>query len=718
METGKSHHRFGVKGTMPANAKIGDGLPPAEGARWRIARRGWYVCTAVALAILLLAIPGYLVRRPMGSLSNHLVYEPTPLMVALNSVTLTVSFTVALLSLGLATVLYRKRPRDPMALYLAYYLLVHGVLLAGPIEMMEYRWPGTAAINSFLLLPVLFVPLSMGLLALFPDGRFVPGWTRWAVVASLSVGPIAYPLANAGLARGDDPVVGALTWVAYGWVFGLGAALVYGQRIRYRRHASAVQRQQTKWVLYGFTVMFGLMAASHVPWQFALTLPRGTTMPWWVPLAEMVWTASVAVLPITLTMAVTRYRLYDLDLIINRTLVYGTLTVSVIAIYVLVVGSVGALLRTEGNILLSLGATGLVAVLFHPMRNRLQHAVDRFFYGQRDDPLETLSQLARRLEAAIDPEVVLPTLVETIAQTLKLPYVAISLRTGDGFKVAACVGEEVTDALRLSLIYQGETVGQLIAGQRGPGESFSRADKRLLAQIARQAGPAVRAVQLTAALQRSRQQLVTAREEERRRLRRDLHDGLGATLAALHLEAGGLRRAIRNDPERAETLVNEFRADIRATIGEIRRLVYDLRPPTLDQLGLVAAVRAQAAACSRVERPEDGTLRIRVEAPETLPPLPAAVEVAAYRIAQEALTNVVHHARARHCKVQLAMTAAGLLLKVEDDGVGLADNQPDDGGVGLLSMRERAAELGGTCVIEEAPDGGTRVATLLPLPQR
>jgi signal transduction histidine kinase len=228
--------------------------------------------------------------------------------------------------------------------------------------------------------------------------------------------------------------------------------------------------------------------------------------------------------------------------------------------------------------------------------------------------------------------------------------------------------------------------------------------------------------------------LVTAREEERRRLRRDLHDGLGATLAALNLEAGALRRSIRSDPQKAELLVDELRADIRATIEDIRRLVYDLRPPTLDQLGLVAAVRAQAEQCSRPgEAPagqssldslpttagssaklDDPLLQVEVDAPEELPPLPAAVEVAAYRIAQEALTNVVHHSQARYCLVRLKL-ADDLELEIVDDGIGLASDRNGLSGIGLISMRERAVELGGTCVVEPAPGGGTRVLASLPL---
>jgi signal transduction histidine kinase len=312
------------------------------------------------------------------------------------------------------------------------------------------------------------------------------------------------------------------------------------------------------------------------------------------------------------------------------------------------------------------------------------------------------------------PDKVLPALVETIAQTLKLPYVAIQLPLDEGDKIAAVYGNPVTEVAEFPLVYQGEHTGQLVVGLRSPGGDFSPAEMRLLRNVARQAGTAVYSVQLTVDLRRSRQQLVTAREEERRRLRRDLHDGLGATLAALNLEAAALRRSIRGDPQKAEALVDEFRQDIRATIEDIRRLVYELRPPTLDQLGLVEAVRAQAAQCGRADELGDLALQINVDAPEALPPLPAAVEVAAFRIAQEALTNVVTHAQAQHCTVRLEMKN-GLMIEVVDDGVGLANGDRPHNGLGLLSMRERAEELGGSCLIEPVTGGGTRVLASLPL---
>jgi len=234
----------------------------------------------------------------------------------------------------------------------------------------------------------------------------------------------------------------------------------------------------------------------------------------------------------------------------------------------------------------------------------------------------------------------------------------------------------------------------------------------LLEDLGRRAGVAVHAARLTADLQHSRERLVRAQEEERRRLRRDLHDGLGPRLAALTLKVGAARSLYPQDPTAADALLTELEADMEAALTDLRRLVYGLRPPTLDQLGLLGAIRD---ATERYEPgPATNGLRISLRAPEELPPLPAAVEVAAYRIVQEALTNVIHHARASYCTVRLAV-GDELELEITDDGVGLlADHRS---GVGLNSMRERAVELGGTCVIEQQPSGGTRVLARLPLPE-
>jgi signal transduction histidine kinase len=230
----------------------------------------------------------------------------------------------------------------------------------------------------------------------------------------------------------------------------------------------------------------------------------------------------------------------------------------------------------------------------------------------------------------------------------------------------------------------------------------------LLDDLAPQVGVAVHAVRLTADLQRSREQLVLAREEERRRLRRDLHDDLAPTLASLGLTASMAADLILTNPTTATALVKELQTEIRATVGNIRRLVYDLRPPTLDELGLLAAVRERAAHYTNAP----GGVHITVDAPAELPALPAAVEVAAYRIVQEALENVSKHSHAQECAIRFK-NHNGLEIEITDDGIGLPPNITP--GVGLRSMRERAEELGGSCVIERCVEGGTRILARLPI---
>jgi signal transduction histidine kinase len=298
--------------------------------------------------------------------------------------------------------------------------------------------------------------------------------------------------------------------------------------------------------------------------------------------------------------------------------------------------------------------------------------------------------------------------VETIAQALKLPYAAILLKEERQFRTAAAYGSPTAEPEVLPLVYQREEIGRLMLAPRAPGEEFSDADRSLLEDLARQAEVAVHAVRLTDDLQRSRERLVATREEERRRLRRDLHDGLGAQLAGLNVQAATLRRLIPEDPAAADELVVELRGELRGAIADIRRLVYDLRPPALDDLGLAEAMRRLAERYgSDAEQP-----RVSVETPEELPTLPAAVEVAIYRIAQEALTNVDRHAGAQSCAVRLTVNG-DVALEIVDDGVGIPAGR--NVGVGLSSMRERAFELGGDCEIGSVPEGGTRVLVRLPL---
>jgi signal transduction histidine kinase len=274
-------------------------------------------------------------------------------------------------------------------------------------------------------------------------------------------------------------------------------------------------------------------------------------------------------------------------------------------------------------------------------------------------------------------------------------------------------GTPTPDLLRLPLIYQAETVGYLLLAARA-GDTFGRTDSRLLTDLARQAGVAVYAVRLTASLQRlstslqqAREHLVTTREEERRRLRRDLHDGLGPTLASLTFKVDAARNLLTQDYEKADRLLLGVSQQAQEAIADIRRLVYNLRPPALDELGLLSALREHMALY------QHQGLEVEFDTPSTLPPIPAAVEVAVYRIVQEALTNVARHAEAQHCLLRLSIDAETLHLAITDDGKGIPVGHCI--GVGLHTMYERASELGGSCTITAGSSGGTTVRVTFPL---
>jgi signal transduction histidine kinase len=566
-----------------------------------------------------------------------------------------------------------------------------------------------AWLSTWIFAPGLAASFPLTLL-LFPTGRPPsPRWRPLLLLILVALAVAVVPMAVAAWPLKGPTLMSDNLWTA-GVIDGtvvtlqrvgvalLGACVlvsVVAVGLRFRRSA-AEERQQLKWLVYAGVLTFVVLVTSSPAAPFELPEVVSALAPLCLPS-----------IPVAVGIAVLRYRLYDIDLVINRTLVYGALTACVVGIYVVVVGYLGALFSTGGNVAISLVATGVVAVLFQPLRERLQRAVNRLTFGERDEPYAVLSRLGQRLEATVDPRAVLPAVVETVAQALKVPHAAIELKREGGFETAAEYGMPSGEPLVLALTYQNETVGRLVLSPRTKGESFTKSDLRLLEDLARQVGVAAHAVRLTADLQRSRERLVTAREEERRRLRRDLHDGVGPQLAALTLKIETARNRLAHDPA-ADTLLSDLAKRARDAVADVRRAVHALRPPTLDELGLFPALRETAAQYG------GESLRISVEAPEELPPLPAAVEVAAYRIAQEAITNAVRHARASRCEVRFDLDeGAGLLrLEVIDDGRGIGEDRGV--GVGLSSMRERAEELGGTCVVEPVPTGGTRVRAELP----
>ena len=262
--------------------------------------------------------------------------------------------------------------------------------------------------------------------------------------------------------------------------------------------------------------------------------------------------------------------------------------------------------------------------------------------------------------------------------------------------------------VRTPLTNHGEVLGSL-AVEVPPGRRLSSADVALLRDLARYAAVLVRSEQQREQLRESRSQIVAGREEERRRIRRDLHDGVGPSLAAIVLKLN----AAESRTERTErsALVAEARHEVREAIAEVRRLVDDLRPPAIDEVGLLAAIRQRATALS-------GDLTIEVAGPDPMPALPAAVEVAAYRIASEAMTNVARHAGATRCQVDLVVNGR-FELTVTDNGHGAESGSPTAGhGTGWRSMQERAAELGGSCTISCRPEGGIIVHATVPIGRR
>lgn len=550
---------------------------------------------------------------------------------------------------------------------------------------------------------VSIIPVVAVVPLLLPDGR-LPS-RRWrpalgvglvsvaAAAVSFALAPYSSTtpaLAGAGLTNPTqvdaltNPLVSAVTTLltVVGPVVGV-VALV----LRWRR-SRGTARQQLKWVLLGVAASVVLFAAGFV-------------------LGPTVTSLAMVPLPAAVVVAVLRYGLGDVDLVVSRSLVYGAVTVCLLGLYVAVVGLLGGWLAgllgndTAAPVL----ATALVAVAAEPLHRRLRAVVNRRVYGTAEDPLTELARLGARLGAVEDPAVVaeqlLPRLVGKAATSLHLPYVAVRLE--DGTLVEHGTAEAATE--ELALTYAGSRVGTLTVAT-GSG-ALRRRTRARLDHLAGQLGVAAHSVLLAHHLQASREEAVGAREEERRRLYRDLHDGLGPSLAALALNVEVARESLDRDPSRTATLLDRALPSLKATVAEVRSVVHGLRPPALDDLGLIGAVRELAASFAGPR------LAVRVEADGAMDDLPAATEVATYRIVAEALTNASRHADASEVVLTLTRQGDRVHVSIQDDGRGVAaDSMP---GIGLASMASRAEEVGGSLGVAAGPRGrGTVVRAVLP----
>ncbi len=668
---------------------------------WRVIHAAWIVLALAAFGMFVASLPAYTLRA-IGAQTDTVYDAPPAFVRVIILVNVLASIAAALTSLGLAFILFRRKPRDPMAMYVSFYLLAYGVVAAGPLGMLDGSRPMTES-AAILAEVVLLTTPTITLFFIFPTGQFVPRWTRWASVLSVV-------FIGAGVALVRHPPSAFDFWSLSGlllMIFAWTCFAFYAPIYRYRRVSNLAERQQTKWVVFGMAMFLLLTALTTIPYFITQAAPRDTPQPLWAFAIGPVWWLSLNILPLSLTIAVMRYRLFDIDIIINRTLVYGALTLSTMVLYIFTVGYLGNLVQVRERTIIAFLTTGLVALIFQPMRERLQRLVNRLVYGDRDDPYSVLTRLGQKLEGVGSVETTLPTIVETIAQALKLPYVAIEFKAGDGSRVAAAYGTPQSGAAtKYPLVYQNESFGDLVLAQRSGSDSFTPNEGRLLADLAREVEVAAHNVRLTADLQRSRQELVTGREEERRRIRRDLHDEIGPMLASQSLTLDAIEKLIAEDPAAAASLVRDLKGQAQGAVQEIRRIIYDLRPPTLDDLGLVETLRERFAQLGQ------SRLKVVLDATEDIPSLSAAVETAVYRIAVEAVTNVIRHADARECYVHLRVDG-DLQLEIRDDGSWL---QPKyRAGVGLRAMQERAEELGGTFRIERGLSKGTRLIIVLPL---
>ena len=572
------------------------------------------------------------------------------------------------------------------AAFWVYQRLGAGLLLLLPLVLLLYpdgRMPGgrlripavvSLATTALLPLAVLLAPSDQAQLAA-SDGDLPPAY------AGLQLDPLSLPL--------PDDVWQVVLRLAY-LLVPLSLLVPFAVVVSRYRGSTGLRRTRMRWLLWAAVMDVLVMAG--------LWLLPDTVTSWGLTVCVALTAGSVAI-------GLTRPEIVDVDRLLGSTLVYGTLVVLSFLLDLLILGTAGQFLDAHLS-----GGQGLVVAVFvvtlvyAPLRHRLWRLVRRGTRGERDDPYAVVSRLAERLETSDTPGDQLLEVAGAVARAFRTTYVGVEVLQADGRRLLVEHGTAPEERDAMPISYRGEQIGRLLL-PRGPRASLRPADERLLADVVRQAAAAARTAQLADELQASRERIVTAVEDERRRLRNELHDGLGPTLAAVASRIDMARMAAGK--EDTDRLLGTARSEITDVLAEVRRLVHGLRPPALDDVGLAGAVRQQ------VDRLSAPGLTVRLDVPERLDGLPAAVEVAAYRIVSEALTNVVRHAQASRATVLLRDEGARLVVEVTDDGRGI--DRDAAAGVGLVSLRERAVELGGRTQVTEGPDGGTRVRAELPL---
>ena len=571
-------------------------------------------------------------------------------------------------------------------------------------------WPGLAwALWVFSWVWQPHMTLAAIGVVLFPTADARSRWSRffvaaaaacatlWALATVVAPGPI---VTTPDHADGRFPNVlnpvglrgagGLRTVAAVGSfvVLVVGLVAIGDVCVRYIR-SKGVLRGQLRWV-----------AASQL-----IAVPLGVLVPAQLggALVPLLAVMQTLVLQMVIVVAVLRWRLYGVNVAVRRSFLAVSLLVAALGVYLTVVGTIAALIGQTGRAVSVVGAV-VTAVVFAPVATVIRRWVDTAFYGRRRDPYGIVAVMIRRLSDTTAPDEAVANVAAALRDELRLPFVQIDATSG---VVLASLGEDDFDGpvATFDLAHQGQVVGTLCVGARRGETRLSRRDEELLSDLARHVGAAVHASALMTDLRLAHDRLVHTRDNERRRLQRDLHDGLGPRLTAIGMMIDAASNEVTSHPDNARTQLKTARAELTTAVEDIRRLINELDDRTLGSLGLVGALQHQAARLS------GGGLTIDVAA-ESLPPLEAGIEVAAYRIVSEALANVVRHAKARRCSVEIR-TDSSLQLRITDDGRGFRPGWRP--GVGLRSMEERAVDVGGEFVVTSSPGAGVTIAVSLPL---
>jgi signal transduction histidine kinase len=625
-------------------------------------------------------------------------------------------------------VIATKLPRNP----LGWLMLVIGLVWAGCPGAQYARFatiasepdlPG-AGLALALASPmwVVFVGASGFLLLLFPDGHLPsPRW-RWfarACAAGLSVlfvmillSPdqgVDYELPGVENPLGVPAVGRALDAIV--WLALLAPLTVAGGAVavirRLRRTTDPVQRRQLRWLtwaagLIGFTYAMAFVVAA--------AFGTGST-------AELV-ISTIAVMtflliPVTIGISVLRYRLYDIDLVIRKSVVFAIMVSVTAAVYAAVVVGVGTLVGSRASPVLSAAAAALIALLFHPVRTRAWHIADRLVYGERATPYEVMSAFGGQLAGTYAADDVLPRLARVLGEGIGAERALVWLRVDDMRPVASWPADAdptAPDDFRAEILHQGEELGALSVVMPA-NDPIDPAKEQLVQDLAAQAGLVLSNVRLTEELRArlndlraAQKRLVSAQDEERRKLERNIHDGAQQQLVALAVKARLARTLTGRDPAKTSEMLGQIERETQEALEDLRDLARGIYPPLLADKGLGAALEAQARR---------SPISVAIEA-DGVGRLPREVEAAVYFSALEALQNTAKYGHASHATVTLRSANGSLAFTVADDGSGF-DTSTTGYGTGLQGIADRLGALDGELEVSSRPGSGTTVTGRLPI---